>query len=179
MRFGPVPPAEAAGAVLAHSLASGGLKLRKGRVLSAADAAAIAAAGLGEVTVARLEPGDLSEDAAAEAVARALVPDGGGLGLSRSAAYTGRVNLFAEAAGIVRVDAGAVEALNLVDPAITLGTLADYARVQPRQMVATVKVIPYGVAVRIRSTRRGTKPCTRSAPAAADAARATAAPPTP
>ena len=42
MRFGPVPPAEAAGAVLAHSLASGGLKLRKGRALSAADAAAIA-----------------------------------------------------------------------------------------------------------------------------------------
>jgi len=145
VRFGPVPPAEAAGAVLAHSLASGGLKLRKGRVLSAADAAAIAAAGLGEVTVARLEPGDLSEDAAAEAVARALVPEDGGLGLSRSAAYTGRVNLFAEAAGILRVDAGAVEALNLVDPAITLGTLADYARVQPRQMVATVKVIPYGV----------------------------------
>ena len=56
--------------------------------------------------MARLEPGDLVEDAAAEAVAAALAPEAGGLGLSRSAPFTGRVNLFAEAAGVLRVDAG-------------------------------------------------------------------------
>ncbi len=146
MRFGPVPVAEAEGAVLAHSLTEGGLKLKKGRTLSAADVAALAAAGVPDVTVARLEPGDLSEDAAAEAVAAALAPDPAALGLARSAAYTGRVNLFAEAAGLLRVDRGAVDVLNGVDPAITLATLPDRARVRPRQMVATVKIIPYAVA---------------------------------
>ena len=49
--------------------------------------------------MARLDPGDLAEDAAAEAVAAALAPEPAALGLSRSAPFTGRVNLFAEAAG--------------------------------------------------------------------------------
>ncbi len=145
MRFGPVPVAEAEGAVLAHSLTAGGLRLKKGRRLSGAEIALLAEAGVGDVIVARLDPDDLGEDAAAEAVAAGLVPDPEAAGIAVSAPFTGRVNLFAEAAGLVRVDRGAVDALNAVDPAITLATLADWARVAPRQMVGTVKIIPYGV----------------------------------
>jgi molybdenum cofactor cytidylyltransferase len=145
MHFGPVSVAEAAGAVLAHSLAAGELRLKKGRVLAPADIVALAASGVTEVTVARLEPGDVAEDAAAEAVAAALAPGAEALGLTVSAPFTGRVNLFAAAAGVLRVDRAAVDALNAVDPAITLATLADWARVRPRQMVATVKIIPYAV----------------------------------
>ena len=96
--------------------------------------------------MARLEPGDLVEDAAAEAVARALHGEPPVAGLSRSAAFTGRVNLFAEVDGLLRVDRAAVDALNAIDPAVTLATLPDFARVRARQMVATVKVIPYAVA---------------------------------
>ena len=96
-------------------------------MLGAADVAALAAAGVAEVTVARLEPGDLSEDAAAAAVAAALAADPAALGLSLSAPFTGRVNVFAETAGLLRVDAAAVAALNGVDPAITLATLPDLA----------------------------------------------------
>ena len=44
MRFGEVPVAEAAGAILAHSLRLGTVAFKKGRVLSRADVAAIAAA---------------------------------------------------------------------------------------------------------------------------------------
>lgn len=131
------------GAVLAHSLILEGVRVRKGRVLSGEDVAALRAAGLAEVTVARLEAGDLAEDAAAETVAGALDC---GPGLSVSVPFTGRANVFAEAAGVLRVDRAAVDALNAVDPAITLATLPDWARVAPRQMVATVKIIPYGVA---------------------------------
>lgn len=146
MRFGPVPVAEATGAMLAHALVLGGLRLKKGRVLGAADVAALVEAGITEVTVARLEAGDVAEDDAATAVAAALAADPAALGLSRSAPFTGRVNLFSEAAGVVRVDVRAVAALNAIDPAITLATLPDLARVRPRQMVATVKIIPYAVA---------------------------------
>ena len=35
MRFGPVPLAEAEGAILAHSLTAGAVRLRKGRMLGA------------------------------------------------------------------------------------------------------------------------------------------------
>jgi molybdenum cofactor cytidylyltransferase len=145
MRFGPVPTAEAAGAILAHSLALPQGRLKKGRRLADADLGALADAGIAEVTVARLEPGDVGEDAAALAVARTLAPDPGALAVTVSAPFTGRVNLFAAAAGVLAIDRAAVDALNAVDPAITLATLPDGARVRPRQMVATVKVIPYGV----------------------------------
>ena len=71
MKFGEVPVGEAEGAILAHSLRLGGTALKKGRVLSAADLEAIAAAGLDRVIVARLDPGDIREDAAAERIAAA------------------------------------------------------------------------------------------------------------
>ena len=36
-----------------------------------------------------------------------------------------------------------VDRLNLVDEAITLGTLPPFTVVEPRQMVATIKIIPF------------------------------------
>src|SRR5690606_10543192 len=104
MHFGSVPTSEAEGAILAHSLIADGVRLKKGRRLSAPDLAILAAAGIMEVVAARLDPGDIDEDAAAEAVAAALAPDAAALGLTVSASFTGRVNLFAATAGLVRVD---------------------------------------------------------------------------
>ena len=43
------------------------------------------------------------------------------------------------------IDAAQVDAINEVDEAITLATLADYAAMEPDQMAATVKIIPYAV----------------------------------
>lgn len=146
MRFGPVPPAEAEGAVLAHSLMLGGRKLPKGRVLGADEVAALRAAGVTAVTVARLDPGDVGEDAAAERLARALVPDPAGARLTLSPPHAGRVNFHATGRGIVEIDTAAVDALNRADPALTFATLAPFARVAEGTMVGTVKVIAYAVA---------------------------------
>src|SRR5271165_1683263 len=139
MRFGEVPVAEAEGAILAHSLKLGATALKKGRVLSDADVAAIAAAGLATITVARLDPGDVDEDEAASRVAAAAV----GPGVSAAPAFTGRVNVHAEARGVFVVDRERLDRLNLVDEAITLGTLPPFTVVEPRQMVATIKIIPF------------------------------------
>lgn len=139
MEFGPVPLARAGGAVLAHSIRAGGRRFGKGERLSEADIDALAAAGVEEVIVARTGPDDMAEDEAAAAVAAVL----GGPGLSISEPFTGRVNVFAEAAGVLRVDAARIAAANRVDEAVTVATLPDYARVAPRQMLATVKIIPY------------------------------------
>lgn len=145
MKFGPVPLAEAEGAVLAHSVGLGTERLRKGQVLGAGDVARLAACGLRQVTVARLGPGDVAEDAAAAALAAALVPEGAGQGLTLTEAATGRVNLKATGPGVVEVDAAAVRALNLVDPAITLATLPPWQRVTAGTLVGTVKIITYAV----------------------------------
>jgi molybdenum cofactor cytidylyltransferase len=140
MRFGEVPVAEAEGAILAHSLKLEAAALKKGRVLSRADVEVMAGAGLSSVTVARLDPGEIGEDEAAERVASAAV----GPGVTVAAAFTGRVNLHAETRGLLVFELDRVDRLNLVDEAITLGTLPPFAVVEPQQMVATVKIIPFG-----------------------------------
>jgi molybdenum cofactor cytidylyltransferase len=139
MRFGEVPVDEAEGAILAHSLKLGPTALKKGRVLSRADVGVIGASGLATVTVARLDPEDVGEDEAAERVAVAAV----GPGVSAAMPFTGRANLFAEARGLLVFDRERIDRLNLVDEAVTLGTLPPFTVVEPRQMVATVKVIPF------------------------------------
>jgi molybdenum cofactor cytidylyltransferase len=139
VRFGEVPVAEAEGGILAHSLKLGATALKKGRLLSHADVEVIAASGLSSVTVARLDPDDVGEDEAAERVAAAAV----GPGVSAARPFTGRANLFAEARGLLVFDRERIDRLNLVDEAVTVGTLPPFAVVEPRQMVATVKIIPF------------------------------------
>ena len=52
-------------------------------------------------------------------------------------------------AGVFTVDAALVDAINAVDPSITVATLARHATVEKGQMVATVKIIPFAVAGRL------------------------------
>jgi molybdenum cofactor cytidylyltransferase len=139
MQFGPVPLSQAQGAILAHSVRAGERMLRKGRVLSVDDLTALEAVGLKEVTVVRLHAGDIGEDEAATRIAQACA----GSGVRAGAAFTGRVNLYAEASGLVLIGGAKVAALNAIDESITLATLAPFARVTPRQMVATIKIIPF------------------------------------
>ncbi|MAQ81922.1 MAG: molybdopterin biosynthesis protein [Maritimibacter sp.] len=146
MRFGPVPLDEAGGAVLAHSLQLGAKKLRKGRVLDADDIDAMRAEGLTEVIVARLDTGDLAEDPAAQRIADAMVPDPDAVHLRMTKASTGRVNLYSTAPGVLELDVARIEAANRIDPLVTVATLPPFARCGDRTMVATVKIISYGVA---------------------------------
>ena len=141
MIFAELPVEQCVGAVLAHALRDGGLSFKKGRILSAADIDAVKQAGRRTITVARLEADDVGEDAAAAALGALLSAEG----LRVEAPFTGRVNIYAREGGILRVDAAQVDAINEVDEAITLATLADYAAVEPDQMAATVKIIPFAV----------------------------------
>ncbi|WP_323780356.1 molybdopterin-binding protein [Leisingera sp.] len=145
MKFGTLALKDAEGAILAHSLQGAARKIAKGTELSAADLADLAAAGHTKLTAARLESGDMHEDAAAEALANALVPDPAGLGVRISGAGTGRVNLYAAHAGLVRLDLAKLEAFNTVDPMITIATVPDYHRADADGMIATIKVISYAV----------------------------------
>ena len=144
MIFGPTELAAAEGAVLAHTHRLPGRVVKKGSILDAAAVTALREAGLGSVIAARLEPGDVGEDAAAARIAAALVGSGAG-GLVATRAATGRVNLQATAAGLLRVNGAAIHALNAIDEAVTAATLPDAAPVAAGEMVATVKIIPFAV----------------------------------
>ena len=69
MKFGAVPVGEAEGGVSVHSIRQSGLVLKKGTLIGKAEIAALKAAGIGEIVVARVEPGDVAEDAAAAEIA--------------------------------------------------------------------------------------------------------------
>jgi molybdenum cofactor cytidylyltransferase len=139
MKFGPIPASEAEGTLLAHSVRAGKLAMKKGRRLTEADVAALENAGVAEVIAARLEVGEVGEDAAAARIAAAVT----GAGVRANAPFTGRVNLFAEHGGVLAFDRYRLDRLNLIDESATIATLEPYASVEADQMVATIKIIPF------------------------------------
>ena len=146
MKFGPVSPGDALGATAVHSIRQGDLVLKKGTLIGAAEVTALEAAGVKQIVVSRLEPGDVSEDQAAADIAAAIA----GEGLRADRAFTGRCNLFAGAAGVLVVDKETIDRLNRVDEAVTVATLAAFKPVVDGEMVATVKIIPFAIAAAAR-----------------------------
>jgi molybdenum cofactor cytidylyltransferase len=145
MIFGPTPLEEARGAVLAHTVRLPGRVLKKGTVLDEAALAALREAGRRDVIAARMEAGDVPEDEAADRVADALMAPL----LARSRAATGRVNLFAESAGLFTVDPALIDRINAVDESLTIATLPNHSVVGAKEMLATIKVIPFAVPGRV------------------------------
>jgi molybdenum cofactor cytidylyltransferase len=146
MKFGPASLADALGGVTVHTLRQDDLVLKKGTTIGAGEIELLTRAGIEEIVVVRLEEGDVSEDIAAAAIAQAAA--GEGIGVER--AFTGRANMFAARAGVLMVDRAVVDRLNAVDEAITFATLPAYKAVVEGEMIATVKLIPFGVAGRLR-----------------------------
>lgn len=154
MKFGLVPVAQAAGAILAHSMQAAQrpyemqlcYRVPKGTVLTQTHLQDLVQEGHEHLSVAQLEPGDVEENTAAERLARAIVPDAKWQGIRIAAAGAGRVNLYAEHCGVVLVDAAAVHRLNAADPMITLATVPPFHRVDAGGMIATIKIIAYAVA---------------------------------
>ena len=141
MIFGRVKLEQARGGILAHSLKTSEGVLRKGALVDDHAYGLLQEAGYKMLTIARLEPGDVPEGEAACGLSDLLVSPG----LRRSTDVNGRVNLFATADGLLRIDTDIVTGLNLVDESIALATLPDYSVVKKDNMVATLKIIPFAV----------------------------------
>jgi molybdenum cofactor cytidylyltransferase len=164
MKFGPVAPGDAKGGIVVHSIRQGGLVLKKGTVVDDDAIAALKAAGVTAITIARIEPGDVSEDEAAADLAAAVA----GEGVHVDRAFTGRANLFAGAGGVVVVDHAGIDQFNEVDADITFATLAAFTPVIVGKMIATVKIIPFAVSAAARdralAVARAAAPLVRVAP---------------
>ena len=141
MKFGRVAVAASEGVILAHAIRGSGLQFRKGELLGAEHVAALEQAGITSIIGARLEPGDIDENAAALRLARHVA--GGHVRLDR--AFTGRCNLLSATAGLVCVNKQAVDSINAIDESITVATLQPFEPVHAGEMIATVKIIPFAV----------------------------------
>ena len=118
------------------------------------------AAGIASVVVARLEPGDVHEDEAAHRLAAALA----GEHVRVERPFTGRSNLYAEAAGVLVVDR---DRHRRGSTASTRRSPWRRCRPSPTveagRMVATVKMIPFAVAGATPRRRPRRAPAMRSA----------------
>src|SRR5262245_22122254 len=100
MKFGSVPVTDAMGATAVHSIRQGEFLLKTGTRIGPNEIAPLNAAGIKEITVARLDGGDVAEDQAAAEIADAIK----GEGLRAGTAFTGRCKRFAEGVGVLVVD---------------------------------------------------------------------------
>ena len=143
MKFGEVPIDESVGAILAHKLfnQSGKLIFNKGHRLAEADLAALRQLGLERVTVTQLSAADLHEDAAAKRIGAAVA----GAKLRMRAPGVGRANLTAAERGVLHVDVPRLELINNIYDGITIATLREFSLVDVGEMVALVKIVPFGV----------------------------------
>lgn len=142
MKFKAVPLSEAKGKILGHNIAGpdGRRLLRKGKPLTAEDLENLSALGRASVYVAELQPDDVDENTAARRVAQAVC----GPGLHISGVASGRANLLADEMGILRIDVERLSGINELD-GITLATVVSHFPVHAKQIVATIKIIPYAV----------------------------------
>lgn len=142
MKFGAVPLEEAEGKILGHNIAGpdGRRALRKGNPLTAEQIETLRNLGRTTVYVATLQADDVDEDTAAGAIATAAA----GEGIRLSGSFTGRVNLYAQALGLVRVDVARLHRLNTCD-GVTLATLPTHTATRAGKMVATMKILPYAI----------------------------------
>jgi len=142
MKFEPVPLSTAKGKIMGHNVAGadGRRLVRKGKPLSDDDLDALRALGRTSVYVAILEEGDVDENTAARHVAEAV----SGSGLLIVGGAVGRTNLMSDEAGLLRVDVDRLAQLNECN-GVTLATLRNNFPVHKRQIVATIKIIPYAL----------------------------------
>jgi hypothetical protein len=132
-------PARLAGAILTRDVTIAGRRWSKGRRLSADDLAALMAASPGEpITVLVPEPGELHEDDAAIRLAAAVA----GPGLTVRGPVQSRIDLHAQAAGVLNVRVAELERLNRIDP-LEVFTAFDGQVVEQGDLVASVKVAPH------------------------------------
>ena len=143
MKFGEVPLEQAVGGILAHKLYddAGKLALNKGRWLSEDDIARLRQLGKTHVTITRLSGADLHEDEAAKRIGAVVAGDN----IKLRAPGVGRANLSAAERGVLHVNAPALEQINNIYDGITIATRRAFSLVGAGEMVALVKVVPFGV----------------------------------
>jgi molybdenum cofactor cytidylyltransferase len=142
MRVKKFPLAQAIDQILVHNHVGpdGRRVIRKGHRLTAADLPVLQSLVTEQVYTAVLEPDDVDENEAARRIGQLLT----GNNLNVSPAVTGRVNLTAAVAGVLKINVDALLALNDTE-GITLAVLPNNTVVAPKMVIGTIKIIPYAV----------------------------------
>ena len=144
MLFEKRPVEETEHTILAHTIRGKDFTLKKGKKINADDIALLKNAGVESIVVAALQDGDIGEDQASGI----LAGESAGANLEADKPFTGRCNLHATSSGLLVVNQAGIDQINGVHESLTLATLTPYTPVTGRQLVSTVKIIPFAVTKR-------------------------------
>ena len=134
---------DAVGMVLGHDITKivpgvyKGPAFKKGHIIRAEDITHLKDIGKEHIFLIEMIPGQVHENEAVARIARAVAGPGVVLGEPAE----GRVNLKADAAGLLKVDRAAITAVNGVEHAV-LSTLHGNRVVQAGEILAGIKVVP-------------------------------------
>jgi hypothetical protein len=140
--FKKVKTEEAVGLPLAHDLTKiipGGFKgaaFQRGHIITKADVPELLSMGKEHIYVMELEPGQVHEEDAALRIAKAIM----GEGLIQSPPSEGRINLKATGAGLLKINAAALDEINLLGD-IIIATLHNNTVCKPGMTVAGTRII--------------------------------------
>jgi molybdenum cofactor synthesis domain-containing protein len=138
-----IPIQKAVGCVLAHDITriipgrEKGPAFKKGHIIREEEIPEFLKIGKEHIYALDLEPGMLHENEAAERMSRAAA----GPGIRLTAPSEGRVNLVAEANGLLVVDVDALTRINRIDN-IVFATLHSHQQVYADQPLAGTRVVP-------------------------------------
>jgi molybdenum cofactor cytidylyltransferase len=144
MKFEIRPLNESIGWSLAHSIRANDKRWPKGTILTDHLVTDMSDQGIKSAQVFILEQDDIDEDTATLWIAEKIA----GTNIKCVAAGKGRANLIALADGVFMPNA-AIESTNQLDDAFSVACLAAYSVVTKNQLVATIKLVPYGIDRRI------------------------------
>ncbi|PPR79596.1 MAG: hypothetical protein CFH01_00342 [Alphaproteobacteria bacterium MarineAlpha2_Bin1] len=127
------------GCVLAHSINTSNGKLKKGSILKKEDIKILSDSKITDILVGVIEKDDITENIAANRIASAIK----GKNIYKKQPFTGRSNLFSNHNGVLEISEKMINKINYIDESITIATLPNWSLVKNKQMIATIKIIPF------------------------------------
>jgi len=140
MHFEEVAVAKAQGWSLAHSIRCNKKRHSKGTYLTDTIVSELAKAGIKAVMAYKLEQDDISENDAAELVAQHIA----GSHCTIAKPTHGRCNILASNDGLACIRAS-LNKFNTLSDDIGIATIKNNQPVRAGQLIATIKVVPYGI----------------------------------
>ena len=141
MQFGSFKLDKAKGLILAHSLKLENLNIRKGTIITQEHINELVKNNINSIVCARLSNNDIEENKAAIIISKSFSHKS----LKFSKSKTGRINIFSKYNGLLNYSINSLMKFNLVDEGIALALLSQNSLVKEKQLIGTLKIIPYSL----------------------------------
>ena len=141
MYFGNINVKDSVNCILAHTIIINKKKFAKGTIITEIDKSYFINNKIKTIVCARLDKNDLHEDKAANVIAEAFKNNS----IASEKAYTGRANVLANKSGLLLIDEERIKKFNMISDDITIATLNNNSIVKKGEMIATIKIISFGV----------------------------------